>query len=275
MSDVLKILLATIILGSSGVFIKLMNMSSIQMSFIRSFVPCIIIAVILSYKKQTVIKGINKTILLASFFNALRLIFFFTGFQFTSINKGVIMLYTWPVFVSIISSLRGKEKLYKHNIIMLILAFTGIFIIYFNEDFSFNNKDFIGMSSMLISALIYSFSIILFKDESSKFNGIQIAFFQNLIASAVLLPAFLFFPVPDINSVSLSLIYSFLIGVIAFTLFFSALKKLKASVASHLAYMEVISAMMFGYIFFSETFSTNMIAGSILITVSVIFLRKK
>ena len=65
-----------------------------------------------------------------------------------------------------------------------------------------------------------------------------------------------------------------MIGLLAFLLWFSALKKVKASTAALLSYFEVISAIVLGVIFLKEGITLNMIiGGGIILTVSY-FARK-
>ncbi|MCK5062697.1 MAG: EamA family transporter, partial [Candidatus Aenigmarchaeota archaeon] len=65
------------------------------------------------------------------------------------------------------------------------------------------------------------------------------------------------------------------IGIVGFILFFSALKKINASTASHLTYVEVISAAIFGIVLFGELLTWNVLLGGILIIASTYFLKRE
>jgi drug/metabolite transporter (DMT)-like permease len=72
----------------------------------------------------------------------------------------------------------------------------------------------------------------------------------------------------------LGIIYGVLIGVLVFGLFFFGLKRLKASTASALMYMEVVSAIVLSAIFMKEVLSVSMIVGACLILGSSLLLKR-
>ena len=185
------------------------------------------------------------------------------------------MLYSWPVFAAIFSNLFLKEPLPRLNKILLAVAMLGIVLIYSGKRIDLNNQVFLGMSAMLLSAALYSTTVIIFKKESVRYTKLQIVFFQNLVGAFLFLPFFLL----DLDALTLHKSwvasgYAFLIGIVGFGLFFSSLQKVKASTASFLAYIEVISAILFGVLLFSETLTWNVIVGGVLIIGSSVILKK-
>lgn len=271
----LEVMLAATIWGTSGAFVKILKLNPSVISFFRMAVPTLVLAIYFAITGQKVFKKNSKLIFLASFLNAIRMFLYFVAFYYTSIGNAVIMLYTWPIFVSIFSIFFLKEKLRKENIISLFIAFSGIVLIYLNKEFSFKDKDFFGMTAMLFSAMIYSLSMIIFKFKSDGYSRLEITFFQNFIGSFIFFPAlFLFKPFPSITKVSILIFYALFVGLLGFTLFFSALKKIKASVASNIAYVEIITAIFLGVLLFHEKLTWNMILGGVLIISSVWFLQK-
>lgn len=270
----LEVIIAAIIWGSTGVFVKYLNLPPTTLTFFRMAVPAVFLSMFFSIKKIKFNLN-NKLMLFASSLNAFRMFFYFLGFTLTSIGNAVIMLYTWPIFATIFSLLFLKEKVKLRNLVLLAMAFVGIIIIYSNKELSFVNKDFIGMSAMLISAAIYAITIVIFKKESNKYSKFETIFYQNLVGAFIFLP-FLFInqPFPTVTQSSVAITYAILIGLIAFSLFFSALKKIKASTASFLSYVEVISAMLFGIFLFNEVITLNLIIGGFLIITSTLLLKK-
>jgi len=82
-------------------------------------------------------------------------------------------------------------------------------------------------------------------------------------------------PFPSLVQIGFGSLYGLLIGITAWIFFFSALSKVKASIASHLAYAEVLWTIIFGVVIFNETLTWNMLLGGSLIIVSAIFLEKE
>lgn len=271
-----EIIFAALIWGSTGAIVKVLNLRPTTITFFRFAVPAMVMVILFLFKDIRCLKSNNKLMILASALNAVRMPFYFASFMLTTIANAIIILYTWPIFVTIFGAVFLKEKISRRNIWQLLLAFIGILIIYSNKRLNFADKDFLGMSSMLLSAFIYSFTVIIFKRESQKHSKYEIIWYQNIFGAFAFFPFLCInHPFPTSGQFVLLTGYACLIGVIGFSLFFSALKKIKASVAALLTYFEVITAILLGLIFFKETISWNIFAGSLLIVGSTILQKRK
>jgi len=271
----LEVIIAAIIWSTSGVFVKILKLNPAVISFFRMAIPTVIITIYLIIIRKNIFKNNNKLVFLGSFLNAVRMFFYFIAFYYTSIGNAVIMLYTWPIFIAIFGIFILKDYLDTARVFALIIAFLGIVVIYLNKEISFKSNDFIGMSSMLISACIYSLSLIIFKFVSERYTKIEITYFQNFIGSFIFFPfIFIFKPFPSFDKLAILIVYSTFVGLIGFTIFFSALKKIKASIASNLSYIEILSGIFFGVLLFKEKLTWNMITGGLLIIISVWMIQK-
>ena len=214
--------------------------------------------------------------LIASGLNAARMFLYFFAYLYTSIGNAVIILFTWPIFATIFSAVFLKEKVSKKTASLIGVAFLGIIIMYMNKEISFGNKDFIGTAAMLLSAIIFSITAVIFKKELKNYTKTETIFYQNLVGAIVFLP-FIFInkPIPTIAQTGVASLYGFLVGIVAFLLFFFALKKLKMSHYSLFTYWEVPAALIFSAIFFKEVITLNMIIGGGFILVAGLLLRKE
>ena len=272
----LAIIFAATIGGSSGVFIKLLNLTSTSITFFRVFIPVILLLAYFSWKKIKLFQGNYKIMLIASGLNAARMFLYFFAYLYTSIGNAVIILFTWPIFATIFRAVFLKEKVSKKTASLIGVAFLGIIIMYMNKEISFGNKDFIGTAAMLLSAIIFSITAVIFKKELKNYTKTETIFYQNLVGAIVFLP-FIFInkPIPTIAQTAVASLYGFLVGIVAFLLFFFALKKLKMSHYSLFTYWEVPAALIFSAIFFKEVITLNMIIGGGLILVAGLLLRKE
>lgn len=272
----LAIIIAATIGGSSGVFIKLIDLPATTITFFRMAIPVIILLVYLQHKGRKLFRGNYKIMMAASVLNATRMFLFFVGYLYTSIGNAVIILFTWPIFGSLFSAIFLKEKVSARTALLIGLAFGGIVIMYFNKEISFDSKDFIGMAAMLLSAILFSITAVIFKKELTNYSRTETIFYQNLVGAIAFLP-FLFInaPFPTAMQIGAASFYGFLIGIIAFVLFFYALKRLKMSHYALFTYWEVIAALFFGVLFFGEHISWNMVLGGSLILSTGVLLRKK
>ncbi|AFY37899.1 protein of unknown function DUF6 transmembrane [[Leptolyngbya] sp. PCC 7376] len=266
MNPVLQIAIATILLGSSGVFIKFADLSPLVMTFFRAGIPLAIVSGIFLYRREAIFKGVTPFLLFISFLDAIRSLCYVIGFSYADLSTAVIILYTWPLFTTLFSWIFLKEAIPKRNLLLLPCFLLGIIVIYADGEFSFSSKNFIGLTSILVSAILVACTVVVYKNKSKELSVYRLIFYQNLFAGLLTLP-FLFFtrPYPNLFETGLGSSYGFLVGFVGFILFFSALNKLPASTTSILCYLEVLSTIIFGVIFFKEQLSPNTILGASLV----------
>ncbi|WPP50887.1 DMT family transporter [Catalinimonas niigatensis] len=272
----LEVILAILIMGSSGMFVKLLHLTPITLSFFRMALPSFLLFIYFSIQGVNLFRFPFKLMLIGSVINAARIFLFITSYTYTNISNGVIILYTWPVFATVFSMIFLGEKVPLRNKFLLLFPITGIILMFINQPFSTQNDDFIGMCAMLLSAILYAITIIVFKKESHKYSGFETVFFQNLAGGFIFLP---FFIQRDLSfsweQLLMVLFFAIVIGIGAFGLFFSALKKIKASTVSFMTYLEVLIATMYGVMVFDEKLSWNIIIGGSLIVISTLLLKKR
>jgi len=274
MSSFYKILFAASLWGFAGPFIKWINLQPTSTVFFRFSIPLLAI-LIQSFITQRRIKfRADKTLLFASFTDSIRMFTFLLGFTYTSIGNAVIVFYTWPIFVMIFSSFILKEKINQLKLLMISLSFVGILIIFSQKSISYSTSDLLGMLAVLISAILNAFCIVIYKTKSTEYDRTDIIFYQNFMGAFLFLP-FIFInrPFPSMEQTFLGIGYGFLIGYFCYLFFFPALKEMNASIASILAYVEVVSAVIIGILFFNESLSLQTLIGGLLIISSVIIIK--
>ena len=274
-ADHLKISGAAVIWGSSGAFIKYLGLPPGVIAFFRVAVPVAVLGVWFMIKRERLFHNGIRIIMMASVVNAIRLFFYFIGYLNAPIGNAIIILYSWPVFAVIFSHFFLREPLPCLNQILLLLAMAGIVLVFSDKNIRLDNSVVWGMGAMLISAALNAATIVLFKHESVKFTAPQIVFFQNFTGVLIFLP-FLLQGAEELtlHKTSVASGYGFLVGVVGYGLFFYALKQVRASTASFLSYLEVISGILFGVFLFQEILSWNEIAGGTMIILSSVLLRK-
>lgn len=269
------VLISAIIAGSSGLFIKNVTIPATSIAAIRTGLPTLLMGLFLFFNGVKFFRGNYKLMLSGSVFNAIRMYFFFVAYIYTAISNAVIITFTWPIFATILSVIFLKEKVSNRNIALLLFSFLGIIIVFSNHTFSFENRDFIGMSAALATAITYAASIVIFKKGTANFSVPETIFYQNLVGMFVFFPFLLYHqPFPNIRAFQIISTYAILMGMISFSFFFYGLKRLQASTTSMLAYGEIISAFCFGFFFLGERLTWNMIIGGSIIVMTTILLRK-
>jgi len=270
----LAVLTGAMIGGVGGLFIKAMSIPATSIACIRMIVPCLLLGGWLLSTGTRFFRGNYKVMLGGSMINAVRMYLFLAAFIYTSIGNAIIVFYTWPIFGTLLGATLLKEHITRRQIALLGLAFTGIIIAYSNQDFSFENQDFIGMTAAIGSAFLYALSVIIFKTETPNYTRNEIIFYQNIVGALVFIPFFVFNePTPTAMDMTLGISYGLMVGILAYSFFFFGLKYLEASKASMLTYVEVVSAVLLSYLVMGDVLSLNMIVGGGCIILSTILLR--
>ena len=267
---------AGIIAGTTGILIKNIEMDAKAISWVRMGLPTIIIGTWIWIKKLNIIREGFKPMLIASTLNALRMYLYILAFVLTSIGKAAIIFYSWPIFTTILGIYFLKEKVKPFHIFLIGISFIGLIIAYSDRAFTSIDNDLIGMLAALIASLFYAVTVVIFKSQVHRYEKIEMIFFQNVVGSVLFLPFFISIAsVVTLNDIVLSSTYAILVGMFVFYLFFIGLTHLKAYVASAVMYLEVVSAVILGYIFLGEVLTTNMILGGSMILISSFMLNQK
>ncbi|MGB2924810.1 MAG: DMT family transporter [Limnothrix sp.] len=275
MNPIVQIAIATILLGSSGVFIKSADLSPFVMTFFRAGIPLALVSGLFFYRKEPLFFGATPLLLFISFLDAVRGLCYVIGFSYADLSSAVIILYTWPLFATLFSRIFLKEAIPKRNLWLLPCFLIGIVIIYANDEISLSSRNFLGLTSVLLSAILVAVTVVMYKTKSVDFSVYRLIFYQNFFAGVLAFPFLLFTrPWPNAFEITMGTTYGFLVGLIAFIFFFSALSKLKASTTALLCYLEVLSTIIFGIVFFREQLSPNVILGAALILSGSFFLKK-
>ena len=129
-SGLIYIILASVLWGTSGIFVKYLapyGVTSLQMTFIRGLVAFVSMGIFVLIKDKRLVKTNFKEIFLfmgsgISFF--LTASCYYQSMQLTSVSTAVVLMYTAPIFVLIYSTTFLGERLSY----MKLIAVTGMIV---------------------------------------------------------------------------------------------------------------------------------------------------
>lgn len=270
-----EVVFASLIFGISGIFIKYIDLPATSIAFFRLVVPTICIGLWMWHTQKVFWQKWDvKTLLLLSGLNALRMYLYFVWFTYTSVGNAVVALYTSPIFAMVFAVWLLKEKLNSVRYLSLFLALCGLLIIGYGKWLSLGSAELIGIGAITLSAFIQWYVTVLLKTSLQKYDKMSMIFYQCVVGAIVFLPfVFVNFPLPSAQQIGLASVYAFLIGVVWFVFYFSALKQADATVVSILTYLEMVSAIIFAWIILSEPLTIPLVIGAVCIVVSWIVLR--
>ena len=261
---IFKVGIAAVLWGFSGVYVKEADgMPSTCFAFFRTMIPALILFVLLKRQGKVFFKDAWQWMLLASALNALRTLLFFISFNMTSIGNAQVTLYSWPIWATVLSFFFLGEKIERFQWVLLATAFLGVLIMLFSTGTGFLGNDFLGITCMLASAFIYSAALIIFKKHQGIYSSQEIVFFQNFVSPFVFLP-FLFYYAPELNvrQIGIASAFGLINGVVAFILFFSALRELKTATASQVTYLEPLCGLVLSYFIYGELLRSVQFVGA-------------
>ncbi|AGX05228.1 MULTISPECIES: DMT family transporter [Bacillus] len=204
-------------------------------------------------------------------------IVFFNWCYFTSINLmdisiAVILLYTSPAFVAVLSYIFLKEKITGRKIIAVCGTVAGCILIAGVGGGS--GLSVIGVVTGLGAGLGYALYSIFGKFALQKYEPFTVTLYTFVTASAVLLPitrlwekASLFLQ-PEVLFLGLGL--GLLPTVLAYFLYTWGLEKTESSKAAVIATIEPVVAIFMGVALYSESLGYMQLSGSIIILLCVI-----
>lgn len=263
-----EIITASVLWGFAGILAKMIHgMPAQGIIFYRvAFASLIFFIALLISGNLNIIKLRDKKIYLVLFalLQAGTMLTYFISILNASVSVAVLLLYTAPVYVTVLSPRLLKEKTTKKGIIALVLSIAGILLIVDLGKLEFSGYS-VGILAGILSGIAYAFQIMTSKYLSVRYSGYTQAFWGFIIAMLILFPAS-FVP---LNVVFINMNYLILLAIfptiLAVSLYFNGLKKVKAQSASILGLIEPLSAVILAVLILGEQISAPQIIGGVLI----------
>ena len=206
---------------------------------------------------------------------------FLEGQTTTVANMGIIYTSS-PVFIILISSIFFKEKINFIKVIGLIACLVGVFAIIIKGDINLliNLNFTLGDLWMLGAAIgwaLYSIYLFYWKTNLQIFQRFTlvalfgaISLFPFYIIEEVFIERTFF----DTDFFAWVIFAAISPGIIAFTLYTVAQKKLGASLTGFTLYIFTIYAAIYGYFLFDEKLESYHLIGTILVFFGIYLARK-
>ncbi len=268
LKGILSAVLAAMFMGSLGIFVKNLPISPIVITFFRlSFAAVLIFLTILIQGNVKELKKMpSKELFLSGFSLSASIVFYIIAIQKTSMSNAVFLLYLGPIFASLIAFLFLGEDLKGIDLISLFMALIGIlFVLKFK--FNIEKDELDGIIYGILSGIFYGILIVSNRMIKCDVHLLTRGFYQFVIGSLILMPVCISLFKTDVilKNIKILLAIGFVNGFLGITLMFNAIKNLKSVEYGIFSYLEVLYAVLFGVIFFSETADIFKITGGIFI----------
>ena len=256
---ILAVFLTAILWSSGGLFIKLISLDSMELSFFRCAIAAVVFA--LMFRKR--ILKLNSLALLNSIAYAAVLILFVIATKTTTAANAIFLQSTAPIYVLIFEPLLTKTKWERINIITSVVCFFGM-ILFFMGDLT--PGDIKGNIAALLAGVAFAAFFLGMKKNEPQYGESSI-FYGNVIVALICIPF-----ITDMNSISVQdfAMVSFL-GVFqiafAYALFSYGLKRIIAVEASIISMFEPVLnpiGVFIGYVYIPSFYA--IIGGIIIMT---------
>lgn len=270
--DRIFFIVAMLIFGSIGLFVKSINLSSGQIALARGAIGCcfLMAAGLIGGNKPSwkAIKQNLTALILSGAAIGFNWILLFQAYRYTSIANATLSYYFAPVFVIFLSPFLLKERLSVVKSACVLAAVAGMFMIigYGAEE---GKNHIVGISYGLLAAVLYA-AVVIINKFLKNLKGMETTIIQLAIATVVLFPYILVSEEIQIFSLDArSGLLLLAVGIIhtglAYLLYFTAIKQLDGQTIAIYSYIDPISAVIFAGIIFAEPMNLWQILGAALV----------
>lgn len=266
-SPLLLVLGAAVLWSTGGLFIKATTLSGVELSFGRSLLAVITIAIVTRREGF----GLNRVTAITSVLYAALLLLFVLATKLTTAANAIFLQYTAPVYVLILEPLFYKEKFRLRDLLTVAACVGGMSLFFVGK---LRPQDVDGNLLALASGVCFALYFLLLRHSKARdVNRASSAIYGNLIVVAIAAPAFFTaarkgISLADVGSVAYLGIIQ--IGV-AYALFTAAMARgLKSLDASIVGYVEPVLNPIWVFIFIGEQPSGWAMIGGAIIIASVV-----
>lgn len=271
--SLMEIHLAVFLFGLSGLFGKLLSLSSIIIVLGRVFFSSIFLLIIMLYLKKDIKLKQQKHyfyLVVMGVILAIHWSTFFKSIQVSTVAIGLLTFSTFPVFVTFLEPCFFKEKIKLSDIVIAIVTFLGVVLVI--PKFEMGSNLTHGVVWGIISGFTYAILSMLNRKYVKEYSSSVIAFYEQLVATIVLVP-FLFLQKPAfyIRDVLLLIILGVIFTGISHSLFISGLKNIKTQTAGIISSLEPVYGIIFAVFLLREIPTLREILGGIIILGTVFY----
>lgn len=254
-------LLTAICWSTSGLFVKIVDQSALVISGITAIVAFLFNRIIIRKKIK-----INKYIVIVGFVQFMMHITFVYANKLTSVGNAIVLQYSSMIFVLLYESIEKKELPMKYQWIVILLAFSGMFIFFMD---SFSMDGFLGNILAIISGAFFGLQFFLNTkkeaDPSSSLT-IQYLFSIGIMVIYVFIEKNVQVSLKDLAYLGGSGIFQ---TALAGFFFSKCITLIPAFTANVICMSEVIFSPLWAFLFLQEFFTPFAFIGSMIIIVSL------
>ncbi len=197
---------------------------------------------------------------------------FFWGLTQIPLAQAVGLSFIAPIITLFLAAWLINEPIAPNDYIASVIALAGVGLLLFEELAKFQTQSLWGSGAVLLSAVMYAYSLILQRQQALIAQPLEISFYQTLvtfIGLAVLAPWWAE-PLPSVRAGTLAATAASL-AIGALICFSYAYRHAVTASLVTLEYTAFVWAAALGWILFKEAVSAHTLAGTLLIVAACVF----
>lgn len=266
-SPLLFVLAAALLWSTGGLFIKVVTLSGLELSFGRSLLAAITVAIFTRREGF----GLNRVTAVASLLYAALLLLFVLATKETTAANAIFLQYTAPVYLLIFEPLFYKEKFRSRDLIVVIACVVGMSLFFVGK---LRPQDVTGNLLALGSGFCFACYFLLLRHTKARaVNRASSVIYGNLLLVIIAAPAALkVLPhISKFDAAGIAYLGVVQIGI-AYTLFTLAMARgVRSLDAGIVGYVEPVLNPIWVFLAIGERPTSWAILGGAIIVAAVIF----
>lgn len=263
-----EIHLAVFLFGFPGLFGKWLAWPAVTIVFGRVLFACLALGAVMALGRRASFRvaGRRDVLLLAlcGLVLAAHWTMFFRSIQVSTVAVGLLAYSSFPVFTAFLEPLLARERWEPESLVYALVCVAGIALIV--PGFDVSDAVVRGVVWGLGAGLSFSLLSVLNRGLASRHSSLTVAFYQDLVAGVLLIPAVWRTGLPRSGrDWALVAVLGVFCTAAAHTLFINGLKGAGARTASILSSLEPVYGILLALIFLGESPSLRTVSGGAVI----------
>ncbi|QQS34711.1 MAG: EamA family transporter [Ignavibacteriales bacterium] len=258
----IAVFITAILWSSGGLFIKLISLDAMELSFFRCLIAAIVFALLFGKKLLVV----NRFTFVNAGFYAIVLTTFVIATKTTTAANAIFLQSTAPIYVLIFEPLINKTSYERINIITVAVCFIGM-IFFFLGEISPGHLE--GNLVALLSGVMFAALFLGLRKNGKEYQQSSI-FYGNIIVTLICIPFILDLKPLSFNDVWMVSFLGVFQIAFAYAFFSYGLKRIIAVEASIIGMLEPVLNPIWVFIGYGESPSGWAIVGGVIIISAIV-----
>ena len=273
MNAKIKLFLSMFIFGTIGLFIRNIPLPSSVIALVRAFVGTLFLVVLLLAKRErpdfAAIRRNIRILALSGTAMGFNWILLFEAYRYTTVAVATLCYYFSAIFVIIASPFVLRELITPVKAVCSAIALIGMVLVSGVTEGGTGAFSPLGVAMGLGAAVLYA-TVVLLNKKLRDISSFDTTIAQLGVAAIVLLPYVLL--TENLTSIALppmGLMMLLTVAIVhtgmAYAMYFSSLKELKAQTVALVSYLDPVVALLLSVFVLSEPMTPAGVIGAVLV----------